>query len=159
MWWNPTTARYFFSPFFGHVFSEMGLKFTKNRETPDTLSLTSTCVLFSSHQTSTCMCPYISKTVWWGRSPSPAQRGAISLPAPQRRSTTCSLEALRWSPCLWTASQPRGGPMSVPRVPLPPWRGECYCGWDRTDSTLGGCVRAECTGREDCPSMETSPTN
>lgn len=134
-------------------------KHLKRLKVNKTYSVTSTRVLFSSNQTSACMCLYISGTLWWGRWPSPVQTGAKSLRAPQRRSTTCSLEFLRWSPCLWTVCQPRGGQRSVRRVPRPPWRGECYCGWAQTDSTLGGCVRAECTGREDCPSTETSPTN
>lgn len=119
----------------------------------------STCVFFSSIQTSACMCLYISGTLCWGRWPPPVRRGATSLPAPRRRSTTWRQEFPRWCLCLWTASQLRGGQMRVPRAPPPPWRVGCYCGWDKTDSTPADCVRAGCTGREDCPSMETSSTN
>lgn len=104
------------------------------------------------------MCPYIYGTFWWGRWPPPARRGVTSLRAPQRRSTTCP-RAPSWSPCLWTASQLRGERMIVPRVLRPPWRGECYCGWHQTDSTPADCVRAECTGRQDCHRTERSSTS
>ncbi len=134
-------------------------KHLKRLNANKTSSVTPTCVLFPSNQTAACMCLYIFGTLWWGRRPSPIQTGAKSLHAPQRISTTRSLEFLRWSPCLWTVCQHRGGQWSVLRVPRPPWRGGCYCGWAQTDSSLGGCVRAECTGRDQCPSMETSPTN
>lgn len=112
-----------------------------------------------SHQISACTCPCFTGTVWWGRWPSPVQKAAISPHAPQMRSTTRRPEVWRWCPCLWTASRPRGGPMTAPQVPCPHWREACSCGWAPTAFTLAGCATAECTGNEDRPSMQTNPTS